>query len=313
MKENREKNFVSAVLYVHDNEATVGGFLTDLYQLCQENFESFEVICVDDSSSDNSLNEIKKACDKIEGSALSLVNMGFYHGLELSMNAGVDLAIGDFVFEFDHVTRDYDINFIMDIYNHSLNGYDIVGAAPKHHLASSSKMFYRLYNKNAATPNKLKTESFRILSRRAINRVHSISKTVPYRKAIYASCGLKIDSLEYENKIYKNRLANKAESGFRKAIALDSLMLFTNVAFKLSTVMTFIMMGVTVGMAVYALVLFILGNTIEGWTTTVLFLSFGFFGIFVILAIIIKYLSLLLDLIFKKEKYFIMSIEKITK
>ena len=313
MKENREKNFVSAVLYVHDNEATVGEFLTDLYQLCQENFESFEVICVDDSSSDNSLNEIKKACDKIEGSALSLVNMGFYHGLELSMNAGVDLAIGDFVFEFDHVTRDYDINFIMDIYNHSLNGYDIVGAAPKHHLASSSKMFYRLYNKNAATPNKLKTESFRILSRRAINRVHSISKTVPYRKAIYASCGLKIDSLEYENKIYKNRLANKAESGFRKAIALDSLMLFTNVAFKLSTVMTFIMMGVTVGMAVYALVLFILGNTIEGWTTTVLFLSFGFFGIFVILAIIIKYLSLLLDLIFKKEKYFIMSIEKITK
>ena len=313
MKENREKNFVSAVLYVHDNEATVGEFLTDLYQLCQENFESFEVICVDDSSSDNSLNEIKKACDKIEGSALSLVNMGFYHGLELSMNAGVDLAIGDFVFEFDHVTRDYDINFIMDIYNHSLNGYDIIGAAPKHHLASSSKMFYRLYNKNAATPNKLKTESFRILSRRAINRVHSISKTVPYRKAIYASCGLKIDSLEYENKIYKNRLANKAESGFRKAIALDSLMLFTNVAFKLSTVMTFIMMGVTVGMAVYALVLFILGNTIEGWTTTVLFLSFGFFGIFVILAIIIKYLSLLLDLIFKKEKYFIMSIEKITK
>jgi polyisoprenyl-phosphate glycosyltransferase len=313
LKENREKNFVSAVLYVHDNEATVGEFLTDLYQLCQENFESFEVICVDDSSSDNSLNEIKKACDKIEGSALSLVNMGFYHGLELSMNAGVDLAIGDFVFEFDHVTRDYDINFIMDIYNHSLNGYDIVGAAPKHHLASSSKMFYRLYNKNAATPNKLKTESFRILSRRAINRVHSISKTVPYRKAIYASCGLKIDSLEYENKIYKNRLANKAESGFRKAIALDSLMLFTNVAFKLSTVMTFIMMGVTVGMAVYALVLFILGNTIEGWTTTVLFLSFGFFGIFVILAIIIKYLSLLLDLIFKKEKYFIMSIEKITK
>lgn len=313
MKKNKEKNFISSVVYVRNAEKRIGEFLSSLYELLDDNFDNFEVICVDDSSTDDSVAEIRKACDRIEGSALSLVNMGFYHGLELSMNAGVDLAIGDFVFEFDTVDRDYDMSLIMDIYNHSLEGYDIVGAAPMHHIAGSSRLFYRLFNKHAAGPNKLRTERFRILSRRAINRVHSISKTIPYRKAIYARCGLKIDIIEYNNRINKNRLSGREESGVRKAVAIDSLMLFTDVAFKLSMAMTFIMIGVTVGMAVYALVFFLIGNTIEGWTTTVLFLSFGFFGVFAILAIVIKYLSLLLDLIFKKEKYFIMSIDKITK
>ena len=77
--------------------------------------------------------------------------------------------------------------------------------------------------------------------------------------------------------------------------------------------MTLIMIGMTIVMAVYALIFFIMGNTIEGWTTTVLFISFGFFGVFAILAIVIKYLSLILDLSFKKEKYFVMSVEKLTK
>lgn len=312
MKKNKEKNFVSAVLYVHNNEDIIEDFLSSLIKLFNKNFEHYEIVCVDDNSSDNSINEIKKTCQKIKGSSISLINMGFYHGLELSMNAGVDLAIGDFVFEFDNVVMDYDADFIMDIYRHSLSGYDIVSAAPKEHISSSSKIFYRLFNKNSNSPNKLKTESFRVLSRRAINRVHSISKTMPYRKAIYASSGLKIDSLEYDNKNHKSKLSNKEESGFRKSVAIDSLMLFTNVAFKLSMLMTFIMMGVAVFMAVYALVFFIIGSTIEGWTTTVLFISFGFFGVFAILAIVIKYLSLLLDLVFKKEKYFIKSIDKIT-
>ena len=287
-------------------------FLSSLFDVFNDHFEHFEIICVDDSSDDNSVNEIKKTCKKIENASVSLVNMGFYHGLELSMNAGIDHAIGDFVFEFDSILRDYDLSLIMDIYRHALGGFDIVGAAPKNHLAGSSKLFYRLFNKNSASPNKLKTERFRILSRRAINRVHSISKTMPYRKAIYASCGLKIDFLSYENKNYHTKLSSKEESGFRKSVAIDSLMLFTNVAFKLSITMTFIMMGVAVFMAAYALVFFLLGTPIEGWTTTVLFIAFGFFGVFAILAIIIKYLSLLLDLIFKKEKYFISSIDKIT-
>ena len=42
-------------------------------------------------------------------------------------------------------------------------------------------------------------------------------------------------------------------------------------------------------------------------------LTVGFAGVFAILSIIIKYLSLLVDLVFKKQKYMVESIEKIQK
>lgn len=313
MTTNKETNFVSAVVYVRNDADRIDAFIKSLNGVFNSNFLHYEIICVNDHSEDASVDKIKSAVQTSGGAPLTLINMGFYHGAELSMNAGVDLAIGDFVFEFDSALKDYDESLIMDVYRRSLTGFDIVGAAPKNHIARSSRLFYRLFNRHAAAPNKLRTERFRVLSRRAINRVHAISKTIPYRKALYASCGLNIDTIRYENAAPLAVGDHRDDTNIRRSVAIDSLMLFTDVAFKFSMVMTFIMIAMTVFMAVYALVFFLIGNTIEGWTTTVLFLSFGFFGVFAILAIVIKYMSLILDLTFKKEKYFVMSVEKLTK
>ncbi len=52
--------------------------------------------------------------------------MGYSHGLEASMNAGIDLSIGDFVFEFDSCFMDFDPDVIMQVYRKSLQGFDIV-------------------------------------------------------------------------------------------------------------------------------------------------------------------------------------------
>ena len=312
MNPNQEKNFISAVVYVHNDENQIQQFLGKIHGVFSRDFQNFEIICVNDASTDRSADAIKTACKEFLSAPLSIISMGHYHGLELSMNAGVDLAIGDFVFEFDTIVMDYDISLIMDVYNRSLSGYDIVGAAPKNQISGSSKLFYRMFNRYFNGPGKLRTERFRILSRRAINRVHSISKTMPYRKAIYAGCGLATDTIAYDNAPLKQKKSHD-ETRVRQSVAIDSLMLFTDVAFKFSITMAFLMIGFTVFMAVYALVYYIMGNAIEGWTTTVLFIAFGFFGVFSILTIIIKYLSLILDLNFKKERYYIMSIEKISK
>ena len=66
-------------------------------------------------------------------------------------------------------------------------------------------------------------------------------------------------------------------------------------------------------MIIYTLLVFFLGNPIEGWTTTLLFLSVAFFGLFGILTIIIKYLQIIVDMVFKRKHYIIESIEKLTK
>lgn len=310
---NKEKNFITAVVYLHNSEKTIEKFLKQLNQTLGANFESYEIICVNDFSLDKSVEIINRVANELEGCVLSIINMSFYQGLELSMNAGVDLAIGDFVFEFDVTDIDYDFELVMETYEHSLKGFDIVAASSKNDQKFTSKFFYKIYNKFANTQYDLATETFRILSRRAINRVHSLSKTIPYRKALYANCGLKIDTLKYNPTVVNHSSSTKEQRLDRKETAVNTLILFTNVAYKLAITMTLVMMLSTFGIGIYTIFTFALGKPVPGFTTIMLVMTGSFFGVFAIMAIMIKYLTLLVDLIFRKQKYIIESINKITK
>ena len=309
--ENKEKNFISAIVYIHNVENTIESFLQGLMKVLHNNFEKYEVICVNDGSDDKSVEVIKKVIKNRFDGVVTVINMSYYQGIELSMNAGTDLAIGDFVFEFDTVNVDYNFDLLMDVYRKCLEGYDIVSASPMASSRFMSKMFYAIFNKSSKLMYKLQTESFRILSRRAINRVHAMNKSIPYRKAVYANCGLNLTSIKYAcNSISK---VNRKQLDSNKNTAINSIILFTNLAYKMSLFLATLMILFTVGIAVYTLLFYLKDNPVEGWTTTMLFLSMAFFGVFSIFAIIIKYLSLILEMIFKRQKYLVESIEKITK
>lgn len=308
---NKEKNFISAVLYVHNNEVQIVDVLRKMIKVLSDNFEKYEIICVNDYSTDKSVDAIRNYPDTIKGTVISILNMGYYQGIELSMNAGVDLAIGDFVYEFDNIEMDYSIETIIEVYYQSLKGFDIVSATPQRPMKKTSLLFYNLFNSSSRNPNKLKTETFRILSRRAINRVQSMNKTIPYRKAIYANCGLKIDTVYYASNMKKN--INRDDGDIRKSIAIESLILFTDIAYKVAIFMTLAIMSGIIIVVIYTIFTFLSKQPVVGWTTTMLFLSLAFLGVFAILAVIIKYLSIIVDLTFKKQKYMIESIEKITK
>jgi len=75
--------------------------------------------------------------------------------------------------------------------------------------------------------------------------------------------------------------------------------------------MSLIMALFTILVAIYTIIIFINNEPVQGWTTTMLFLSFAFCGLFIILTIIIKYLEIIIELIFKKKNYTIESIEKL--
>lgn len=308
---NKEKNFISAVVYVNNDEKNIKEFLEKLRDELSNNFLKYEIICVNDCSTDNSVEEIKKLTMDDGNSSITIVNMSFYQGKELAMNAGVDIAIGDFVYEFDSAVMDYSESTIMDVYKKSLEGYDIVNASSNKRRHKTSALFYKIFNKFSNNQYKINTETFRILSRRAINRIHSMNKTIPYRKAIYANCGLKLETILYNSASTKKEKIDKRLRKEREKNAIDSLILFTDISYKFSIVMSIIMMLITVAVAVYAIYVFVSSNPMEGWTTTMLFLSFGFFGMFAIMAIVIKYLSIIVNLIFKKSKYIVESIDKI--
>lgn len=310
---NKEQNFVSAVIYVHNAEDRIERFLDMVMEVMEQNFEHSEIICVNDSSEDGSLSIIRKISKAAEKTSISVVNMSYYHGLELAMDAGMDLAIGDFVFEFDNTVADFDSSVIMEIYRHSLEGYDIVSASPNRKERLSSRLFYRIFAKFAAVSYRMNTESFRVLSRRVINRVSSMNKMAPYRKALYANCGLKTDCIRYEVTGDWSKARDRKEQRYRMDLAADALILFTEVGYRFSMTMTVVMMLMSIFMTVYSLVTYFVIHPVEGWTTTILFLSVVFFGLFGILTIIVKYLQLLVDMVFKRKHYSFESIEKLTK
>ncbi|WP_196603718.1 glycosyltransferase [Pectinatus haikarae] len=312
MEKNKEKNFLSVVAYIRNNEKNIEGFMEQINSILKKNFDKYEIILVDDASDDNSVSIIRKIAKEIKSCTVQIIHMSHYHGNELAMNAGVQLSIGDFVFEFDNVIIDYDSNFIMDTYRCSLKGYDIVNVSPEIVKSKGSQLFYKLYNNFSNNQYKLKTESFRILSRRAINRIFSMSKTIPYRKALYVNCGLKQETLYYAAKNMSVNIDNEIRH-YRYKMAVDALILFTDIGYKTAFLLTLIMMVISVFIAVYTAFIFIAEKPVSGWTSMMIFLAIGFTGIFAVSAVIIKYLDLLVGLIFKRKNYTIESIEKLTK
>lgn len=310
---NKEKNFISAVIYVHNNELQIKDFLRTISTVLEQNFEKSEVICVNDFSDDNSVAKIKEVSKEFSKTCISILNMSYFHGVEVAMTAGVDLAIGDFVYEFDSTVLDFDKEEIMKVYRKSLEGFDIVSASPNKTKRKSSRLFYSVFNRFSGLNYKMTTERFRILSRRVINRISAMNKTMPYRKPVYAACGLKSANLVYTVTANIKEKEDSFIKNYRKLLAEDSFIIFTDLGYRVSRMITSFLLFFTLGVGIYSFIYKIIRDPVPGWTSTILFLSVSMFFMFMILTIILKYLQILVNLVFKKTRYNFESIEKLTK
>ena len=205
-------------------------------------------------------------------------------------------------------------DMILKTYEKLMEGNDIVAARSKGKVRLSSRVFYALYNSTSRTKGKIGPETFRVVSRRAINRIKSMGQYIPYRKAVYMNCGLKTATLEYESRDREARVKNKIVTSERTSLALDSFIYFTNVLERVSMILCGVFLVFSVGMGVYPIIDAFNGQKlVEGWLSTMGFLALGFFGVFALLTIILKYLSVILNLIFKQQRYLIADIEKVVK
>ncbi|MEG2082350.1 MAG: glycosyltransferase [Oscillospiraceae bacterium] len=309
---NKEKNFASAVVYLHNCERDVKAYLGAINETFKENFEKYEIVCVNDCSTDGTLKAVNGFCDEESVKSLTLVNTSFFQGTENGMIAGDDIAIGDFVFEFDSTFLDFEPKLIMEVYKKSLEGNDIVFAVPQEKMRLTSKLFYKLFNSFSEVQYKLRTQRFSVISRRGINRVKSMGVKTVYRKAVYASCGLKVSDVSYEPTAIVAQESDRQRQ-VKKGLAANSLILFTDIAYKLSITLSIAMSVILLAAGVYTIAVFFSATPVAGWTTTMLVMSFGFFGLFLLLAFVLKYLSVILNLVFTHKQYVIESIQKITR
>lgn len=302
---NKEKNFVSAVVYLHDCAGQVEPFFDRLLAQLEEHFNYYEIVAVNDGCTDDTVAQLKSFAAARMEKPLTILNMSLHQGVEQAMNAGLDAAIGDFVFEFDSLATPYPAELIWQAYETALTGFDVVTVSPNRQKAAS-RAFYALFNSFSNSIYKLESDAFRLVSRRAINRVKAISENLPYRKAAYAASGLACKTLRFDGVIHSQQEA-------RLDKAVDSLALYTDAGYKISFGISCLMAVLTLIALIYTVVVWLLGEPVTGWTTTMLVLSGGLTGMFVILTIAVKYLSLLVDLVFRKQAYLIEGIEKIQK
>ena len=65
MYQQKEKNYVSVVLYVHNNANIIEKMILELDALLTENFSNFEIILVNDFSEDGSIEKVKAIKDQL--------------------------------------------------------------------------------------------------------------------------------------------------------------------------------------------------------------------------------------------------------
>lgn len=296
---NKEHNFVSAIVDMSSSGVRdCLPFLEKLNGQLEEHFLQYEIIGVTTGRRADAA-QIRQWANSIKA-PFTLITMSLKQPHEQCMNAGLDMSIGDYVYEFDTTEMPYPVETIWKAYETAIQGNDIVSVCPQ---KTRSKLFYNIFNRFSNAEYQIRTDAFRLVSRRAINRVHSINENQPYRKAAYAACGLKEEVITFDGKISK-----KQDAPFR--LAVDSLVLYTDFGYRFSIGLTLLMLIAALAELIYTLIIWIAGNPISGWTTTMFVITTGMTGLFAVLTIVLKYQSLILGMAFRKQSYLVESVER---
>lgn len=307
---NKETIFVSVIVYSHNDGKFIRPFLLKLSSVLQADFLNFDITVVDDQSVDDTAKEVRSAGNKMP-CTLNLISLAWKHGRELAMLAAGDFVIGDFIFEIEQPEFTYPENIFITMFRKSTEGgYDVVSASEESGERLSSRIFYRLLERFSPLKFELGTEEIRLLTRRVLNRVTNDKNKVRYRKVLYKYSGFRYDNLCYR----PTTAASHKGSGWRDRLrtGIDALILFTDLGTKMAGFFSMVFLVFSVVVGIYAfLTYFIRQDIASGWTTLMVVLSFGFSGIFLVLTLISKYLSITLAEVQKTRLYTVQNIERI--
>jgi len=297
----KNKVYISTVIYIHNDEDIVCKALKDITNFLDKHFEHFEVICVDDCSSDRTLEKVLDLIPHLKGYH-NVISLTRKHGIETAMLAGSDKSIGDYVYEIELSFMDYSLDFMLELFNKTQSGFDIVSGRGQN-IPFVSKFFYFVLKQVSYVDMDLNTENIIIVSRRALNAILDMPEKSRYRKGLLYFTGFPKSECVYRP---IKRVKRRNRSNLEKLqLALEIIISFSRIGSKMPLILSMGFLSISIVTGTYTIYDYIWGvsSEIRGWTTLMAFLSFAFFGTFLVLGFLGEYISMILIELQKRPLY----------
>ncbi|MEX3959332.1 glycosyltransferase family 2 protein [Trinickia sp. EG282A] len=260
MSREIDRPLVSLVIPFYNESVTVERFFEKMEPVL-ESIESviFELICVNDGSTDGTLDKLLIASDR--DSRVRVIDFSRNFGKEAALTAGLDEASGDAVIPIDADLQDPP-SLIAVMIEHWFDGAEVVAAKRSSRACdtflkrTTAGLYYRIHNALSEVKLPENVGDFRLMDRAVVNALRSLPERRRFMKGLFAWVGFKTVIIEYER---EPRSAGHSKfSGWRLwNFALEGITSFSTVPLRSWTYI-----GLAIALLSFFYGAFIIGRTL---------------------------------------------------
>lgn len=221
---------ISVVVPIYNEEFNIDYLLKKLLFVLNELHLSYEIICVNDGSKDNSLKHLIEYHKY--NPAIKVIDLSRNFGKEIALTSGIEHAEGNAVIPIDADLQDPP-ELIEKLIEKWQQGYDVVYATRRSRLGESwlkrftANAFYKVASSMSYVPIPANTGDFRLLDRRVVDALKQMPERRRFMKGLFSWVGFKQTSIVFER---QPRFEGKTTWNYLKLwnFALDGLTSFTD-------------------------------------------------------------------------------------
>jgi polyisoprenyl-phosphate glycosyltransferase len=268
---------LSIILPIFNEEPVIDELHRRLQEFLVAVGTTWEVIFVDDGSTDSSFQRLKELCAAERRYRLVSFSRNFGH--QFAITAGVDYARGQAVVVMDADLQDPP-EVVADMLARFREGYDIVhGVRRKRERESWFKratayLFYRFLRAVVGITVPVDAGDFRLMSRRVVLTLRALRETNRFVRGMVAWVGFRQATVLYDRKA---RFAGETHYPLRKMLkfAFDGITAFSIVPLRVATVLGTLAGFAGIAVAGWAVYGRLYGYIVPGWATIMITVSLG--------------------------------------